>query len=88
MKSRASRRFWERFDSLPRDVQTIARRAFRLWQDDPWHPSLHFKQLRPGRWSARVGMSYRALASTEGDGVILWFWIGSHAEYNRLVNTH
>jgi hypothetical protein len=35
-------------------------------------------------WSARVGLHYRALA-TEADGDLVWFWIGSHAEYDRLT---
>ena len=34
--------------------------------------------------SVRVGLGYRALGVRHGDD-ILWFWIGSHAEYDRLV---
>jgi len=85
MKSRASRRFWQRFDDLPGEVQSVARQAFKIWRQDLWHPSLHFKQLRPGLWSARVGIGYRALASAEPDGSMLWFWIGTHTEYDRLI---
>lgn len=49
----------------------------------PAIPSLHFKKV--GRfWSARVGLRYRALAvAAEGD--LVWFWIGSHADYDRLT---
>jgi hypothetical protein len=32
----------------------------------------------------RIGRSYRALA-TEVDEGLLWFWIGSHADYDRIV---
>ena len=50
-----------------------------------WHPSLHFKHV--GRlWSVRVGKGYRALAVAGDDGPV-WFWIGSHAEYDRIVAT-
>jgi hypothetical protein len=36
-------------------------------------------------WSARVGIGWRALATRQGDE-LLWFWIGSHADYNKLLN--
>jgi hypothetical protein len=32
----------------------------------------------------RVGISHRALGVETEDGV-LWFWIGTHAEYDKLV---
>jgi hypothetical protein len=32
----------------------------------------------------RVGRGYRALA-TEVDGALLWFWIGSHKDYDVLI---
>jgi hypothetical protein len=51
---------------------------------DPRHPSLQFKKV--GRyWSVRVGLRYRALATEVDDGY-LWFWIGSHADYDRLIS--
>jgi hypothetical protein len=38
-----------------------------------------------GRYvSARVGLRYRALAVEVDDG-LLWFWIGSHADYDQLL---
>jgi len=44
---------------------------------------LHFKKL--GKfWSARVGLHHRALAAEVEDGM-LWVWIGTHAEYDRLA---
>jgi hypothetical protein len=50
---------------------------------DPRHPSLHFKKA-DSFWSVRVGLHYRALG-VEAEGGILWFWIGTHADYDRLV---
>jgi len=50
---------------------------------DPGHPSLHFKRV--GRFrSARVGLHYRALAVEVADRLV-WFWIGTHADYDRLI---
>jgi len=69
---------------LPAEIRTLADKNFRLLRDDPNHPSLHFKKV--GRFrSARVGLQYRALA-VEVDEGLLWFWIGNHSEYERLVD--
>mgnify|MGYP001319068745 CR=1 FL=1 len=84
MTHRASRRFWTCFDALPTEVQGAARNAFAILKTDPRHPSLHVKKV--GRfWSARVGLHYRALAVEDGADLI-WFWIGHHADYDRLVS--
>ena len=71
---------------MPPQVQEQARLAYRLFQRDPSHPSLRFKQVHPTRpiFSARVGLAYRALAVRHGEAVI-WFWIGSHADYDKLL---
>jgi hypothetical protein len=37
-------------------------------------------------WSVRVGIGYRALAVAGDDGPV-WFWIGSHAEYDRIIQS-
>ena len=67
-------------------MQDQARLAYRLFRDNPEHPSLRFKPVHPRRpiYSARVGLGYRALAVRDGDAVI-WFWIGSHADYDHLL---
>jgi hypothetical protein len=66
------------------DSKAQADANFALLKRDPRHPSLQFKKV--GRyWSARVGLRYRALA-IETDDVYLWFWIGSHADYDRLIS--
>ena len=75
--------FWVCYRALPPEIQILADRAFAQLKADPHHPSLHFK--RAGAfWSSRVGLHYRALAADVQNGV-LWFWIGTHAEYDRLV---
>jgi len=80
----ASREFWRCYNSLPNDVQQLADKSFALLQADPNHPSLHFKKI--GRYrSARIGLQYRALA-VEVENGLLWFWIGNHAEYDRIIN--
>lgn len=77
-------RFQPLYDALPIDVRKIADKNFALLKDDPKHPSLHFKRVGGDLWSVRVGRNYRAVA-IEGRDRFQWFWIGTHAEYDRLV---
>jgi hypothetical protein len=74
------------FADLPEEVQHEAKRAYRLFQSNPAHPGLHFKKLEGDDhiYSARIGLAYRAMAAMKGNRVV-WFWIGSHAEYDRLI---
>jgi hypothetical protein len=83
MRHFASPAFWDAYQKVPESVRELADKNFALLKSDPRHPSLHFKKV--GRfWSVRVGLRYRALA-TEIDGGLLWFWIGSHSDYDALV---
>ncbi|HUA63179.1 MAG TPA: hypothetical protein VML19_30775 [Verrucomicrobiae bacterium] len=68
---------------MPPEVQDLANRAFAHLKADPHHPSLQFKKAGPF-WSARVGLHYRAIGVDVADGV-LWFWIGTHAGYDRII---
>jgi hypothetical protein len=80
---RTTPQFWTRFDALPKNVQELARKNFKLLKQDSRHPSIQFKRLGD-YWSARVGLNYRALA-VEDDADFVWVWIGSHAEYDELI---
>ena len=86
MRSVTTERFRKAFAGLPAHVQRQARNAYRQCRDDPNHPSLHFKPVHPTRplFSARVGLGYCALGARDGD-TLVWFWIGSHADYDRLI---
>jgi hypothetical protein len=68
---------------LPIATQETANKNFTLLKSDSRHPSLHFKKV--GKYySARVGLSYRALGIEVANGV-LWFWIGNHSEYDKII---
>ena len=84
MKHHAAPDFWSCYSRLPDDIQQTANKSFALLKQDPRHPSLQLKKL-DSVWSARVGLHYRALA-VEVPGGFLWFWIGTHAEYDRMVD--
>ena len=80
--------FWRLYRLLPEPVRTTADRQFALMKRHPKHPSLHLKKIGD-LWSVRVGLHYRALGIDLPDGQagILWFWIGSHAQYDRLTQS-
>jgi hypothetical protein len=74
------------FAALPEPVKAQARKTYRLWRQNPSHPGLHFKRVhhREPIFSARVGLGWRVLGLLEGD-TVTWFWIGSHADYDRML---
>jgi len=86
MKSRATPRFWKCYAKLPQAIRRQARKAYQLWLTNPRHPSLHFKQVDDAEpiYAVRVTDAYRALGVLE-DNTILWYWIGDHDEYERLL---
>jgi hypothetical protein len=80
---RTTRRFWDCYWSLSSQAREVADKSFSLLRENPRHPSLHFKKV--GRfWSARIGSGHRALAIPDGQDYI-WVWIGTHDEYERLI---
>ncbi|RLC66283.1 MAG: hypothetical protein DRI48_05000 [Chloroflexi bacterium] len=72
MKSATLPSFWRVYRSLNRQIRARARKAFRLWTENPFHPSLHFKCINTEEdiWSVRVTLGYRALGVLESDVVL------------------
>jgi len=56
-------------------VQTKAQRAYSLWAKNPAHPSLRFKKVHRSLpiYAVRIDLA------------MVWFWIGPHAEYEKLL---
>ena len=84
MISRTTADFWACFNALSPDIQSQAREKFRLWQQEAFNATLHFKPLAGDVWSVRVNQNYRALGRRRGQ-LIAWFWIGTHAEYDQIL---
>jgi hypothetical protein len=84
--SHVNARFRSDFARLPERIQQQARRAYRLFKSNPSHPGLEFKKLPPHQdiWSVRVTNDYRAIGQREGESIV-WFFIGTHAEYDALL---
>jgi len=87
VKSQATQRFWRLFHELPQPVQRLAEKNYALWRSGPSHPSLHFRRLkgRDDMFTIRIGDHHRALAVLDGD-TVTWVWIGTHADYDRMVH--
>jgi hypothetical protein len=87
MKSATLPSFWAEYRQQNVSVRERAQKAYRLWAENPFHPSLHFKCINSEEaiWSVRVTRSHRALGVLEGD-TVTWFWIGSHDEYERFYS--
>jgi hypothetical protein len=83
VKHTASPRFWTAYQALPADIRSLADKNFDLLKSNPHHPSLHLKRIGE-LWSARVGDHYRALGF-DVPGGINWFWVGTHADYDKMI---
>jgi hypothetical protein len=72
---------------LPVAIKRLARSTYQTFQKDPFHPSLHFKPVHPAKpiHSVRIGLGYRAIGVKPSASEIVWFWIGSHADYDKLI---
>ncbi len=88
MNSELSPDFIKLFRRLPERVRRTARKNYALWKVNPRHPSLEFKPVEGNEdiYSIRIGIGWRALgAIKESQDAIVWFWIGSHSEYDKLI---
>lgn len=94
MNSEALPEFWECFGALPASIRIKAGKAFALWQVNPKHRGLHFKKVndrKPYLFSVRIDLKHRALARlviVDDVETFLWFWIGSHDEYDLILSRH
>jgi len=86
VKSHTTRRFRKLLERLPADIKQQAKEAYKLFKQDPYHPQLNFKQVHQNQpiYSARVTYRYRAVDILE-DNAMVWFWIGSHDDYDKLL---
>jgi hypothetical protein len=87
MKSELTGDFIGLFAKLPNRIKILARKNYRIWKQNPAHPSLNFKEVKIGTniYSVRIGIGWRAIGIIK-DEIIIWFWIGSHSDYDNLLN--
>ena len=87
MTSSTTEAFRKAYSGLPRYIQKQAKEAYQQFKHNPRHPSLQFKKAHSSRpiYSVRVSLGYRAVGVMKGRDIV-WFWIGSHADYDRLLS--
>jgi hypothetical protein len=88
VKSRITSNFRKCFSELTPDTQRQAREAYRKFAENPYHPSLRLKKVHAVDpiYSVRISRDYRALGVQTADEIV-WFWIGSHADYERILSS-
>ncbi|MFA5803778.1 MAG: hypothetical protein WC879_03950 [Melioribacteraceae bacterium] len=87
MISYTTESFRKLYDQLPPQIQVSAKKVFEKWQSNPLHPSIRFKQVHPSKpiYSVRINRGWRALGIKE-DETLIWFWIGSHTDYEKTIS--
>jgi len=83
LKHYTSSSFWSLYGKLPEEIRELADKHYELLKANPRHPSLHLKRIEE-LWSVRIGQHYRAIG-IDAAGGIQWIWIGSHADYDKLI---
>jgi hypothetical protein len=86
VKSEITAKFRALFAAAPAPTQDRIREAYRLWAENPQHPSLRFEKVHDTLpvFSARVDLDWRAVGVRQDDTMI-WFWVGPHDEYEKLL---
>ena len=86
MTSKATKKLWKLYRALPEEIQKLAKKTYIQFKKDPYYQSLHFKRIHSSKpiYSVRITKEYRAIGVVEEDRII-WFWIGSHSDYDRLL---
>lgn len=90
MKSRRTQRFRALYDALPERVRRDVDAAYVRFATDPNYPGLNFERIQGVKaplFSARVSEQYRVLGRGGGSDTVVWFWIGTHQEYDKLLES-
>ncbi len=87
MISRTTERFRKAFAILPKEIKHQAQDAYKQFKQDPFYPSLRFKRVHSTQpiYSVRISIEYRAVG-IQSENEIIWFWIGAHDEYMKLLS--
>ncbi|GAB6888983.1 hypothetical protein JCM13304A_24870 [Desulfothermus okinawensis JCM 13304] len=86
MTSHTTERFRKLLAQLPKQIQKQAKEAYIQFEKNPYHPGLRFKRVHSKLpiYSVRISRDYRALG-IQRDGEIIWFWVGSHSDYDNIL---
>ncbi len=87
MTSHTTTSFWKLYRALPKTVQRQAKSAFRKFQQEPFQSGLQFKQVHETLpvYSARINRDFRCVGIRHTEKIV-WYWIGSHSDYEKLLS--
>lgn len=99
-RNKTTRDFRNLYAKLPSSIQRIARKAAIAFDADPAQPGFRLHKLRdnsvgshkPESFSVSFTASCRAIfvlcgETPDGDKVRVWYWIGTHADYDRFCGS-
>ena len=87
MISHTTERFRKTFAQLPAKIQHQAKEVYKQFRQDPFYPSLRFKRVHSTKpvYSVRINVEYRTVG-IQNENEMIWFWIGSHEDYTKLLS--
>jgi hypothetical protein len=91
MKARRTLRFRRLYDALPEQVRRDADNVYKRFAADPTYSGLNFERIQGVNapiFSARVSQQNHVLGRSDGSNTIVWFWIGTHQEYDKLLQQY
>ena len=89
MNSRTTADFWQAFYRLPNLFKPVPLLPIENGKEILIKEGFFFKQIKGGYppvYSVRIGRGWRALGYKTDGTTIIWFWIGSHADYDRILS--
>ncbi len=81
MKILVTEEFEKRYRELPKHIQQKLHKQEGIFQENPFHPSLHTEKLQPKKrecWSFRIDRSYRILFRFTDSDTITLITVGTH----------
>lgn len=92
-RNQTTREFREQYAKLPAQIRKLVKGACVFFNENENHPSLRLHRLddtstgqhRPDSFSVSITMKYRAIFVKVDGEVNVWYWIGTHAEYDRYA---
>jgi hypothetical protein len=88
MKSKRTKLFKKLYDKLSDEIKNNAIKQYKLFKQNPNHPSLRTKMLGSTKndtikvFEVSIGMGYRATYFIE-QNIYVWFWIGTHDSFDK-----
>jgi hypothetical protein len=91
-QNRRKKSYRDSCGKLPTGIQRLAKEAFKKFEANPLDPALENHELddinrgrhKLGSRAVSITQRYRAIYVIDGDTNV-WYWIGSHEDYNNFT---